>query len=244
MAAFMGSAVSAAGGAMAITGAQFAAAQLVGSAIAGAVSGAVIGAATGYAATGTLRGALEGARDGATTGALSGAVSGYYGSNWSGQRVAAESVAGGVSSELTGGDFKDGFKNSFLISTSKYAHYNRNYFNEHPRNLEAANAKEYSSMAGIKKLNHTMGPGASDNMKMIKANGWFSSSEAIFSANGNPVLNVVNAASFNYVSPGGIIGNVGHFITDMVPYYVLGNASNDPTNPLERLTGCRVYCSL
>jgi filamentous hemagglutinin len=53
-------------------------------------------------------------------GGISGGLSGYYGESWSFDRVAANSIAGGVSSELNGGQFEDGFKMAFITSLARY----------------------------------------------------------------------------------------------------------------------------
>ncbi|MFZ5594909.1 MAG: hypothetical protein ACOY4D_11755 [Pseudomonadota bacterium] len=54
--------------------------------------------------------------------ALTGGVGGYFGDVWSVSRVAANSVAGGVSSELQGGRFGDGFLTSGVMSGARYAY--------------------------------------------------------------------------------------------------------------------------
>jgi len=53
---------------------------------------------------------------GAFTGAMFGAIGGYYGNNWTSSRVAANSLAGGVSSRASGGKFVDGLKISLAMS--------------------------------------------------------------------------------------------------------------------------------
>jgi len=94
-----------------------------GVATAGAYTAAGIagGAASGFVAGGILTGSLKGALKGAATGAIFGGISGAYGSTWNAQRVAANSLAGGVSSEINGGSFKDGFKISMVLSLLTYS---------------------------------------------------------------------------------------------------------------------------
>ena len=54
------------------------------------------------------------------SGAVSGGIDGYYGSSWSFDRVLANSVAGGISAQLQGGQFKDGFKSALVASSARY----------------------------------------------------------------------------------------------------------------------------
>ena len=73
------------------------------------VGGAVAGAASGLIMTGSLSGALKGALVGAVGGALFGGISSQFGDTWSIGRLAASGVAGGITSEVGGGSFRNGF---------------------------------------------------------------------------------------------------------------------------------------
>jgi hypothetical protein len=53
-----------------------------------------------------------------------GGIAGAYGESWTSERVAANGVAGGISSEVSGGKFADGFALSALLSLAQYS-YNR-----------------------------------------------------------------------------------------------------------------------
>ena len=86
-----------------------------GSLIAGAISGAAVGGILG-GLNGGWDGALQGAKFGAIGGAVMGPISKLYGSNWNWERVLVQSVGGGISSELTGGNFRDGLRGSFAIN--------------------------------------------------------------------------------------------------------------------------------
>ena len=77
---------------------------------------ATTGAIGGFVAGGILTGSLDGALKGAAAGAIFGGITGAYGSVWNAQRVAANSLAGGVSSEISGGKFADGMKFSLITS--------------------------------------------------------------------------------------------------------------------------------
>jgi RHS repeat-associated protein len=83
------------------------------------VGGAVSGFAAGAISTGTLRGAFTGA----LTGAIFGGVQGYFGPTWNLSRVGVNTLAGGVSSELSGGRFMDGLRMSLAVSALSYANY-------------------------------------------------------------------------------------------------------------------------
>lgn len=95
---------------------------------AGAASGAVVGGITGgiyNGPEGILQGAKYGAIGGAVTGPLAAAYGGINGqgdSPWGMERVAVNSLAGGVSSAAQGGSFADGFRSSAIGSTFRYVY--------------------------------------------------------------------------------------------------------------------------
>lgn len=62
--------------------------------------------------------------NGAVSGGIFAGVNAPFGDTWNLQRVAANSVAGGLSSELQGGQFKDGFKTSFITSSARAVYNN------------------------------------------------------------------------------------------------------------------------
>lgn len=86
-----------------------------GSAFVGAASGAIAGAVGGAILTGSLKGALKGAFSGATFGG----INRYFGDTWNWNRVGANTVGGGVSSKVAGGNFADGARLSFALSVSR-----------------------------------------------------------------------------------------------------------------------------
>jgi RHS repeat-associated protein len=81
--------------------------------IAGAIAGAVAGGITG---------GWKGALVGALSGAMFGGIAGGYGEAWTMGRVAENAVAGGISSEASGGKFKQGFILSGLLALSQYSY--------------------------------------------------------------------------------------------------------------------------
>jgi len=118
-------------GAVGATGLGMQASLWVGSAIAGAASGAVVGGVTGGIFNGP-EGILQGAKYGAIGGAIMGPVSAMYSGAYNGslkgaarygysaERVAVQSLAGGVSSAAQGRSFIDGLKSSFIPSALTY----------------------------------------------------------------------------------------------------------------------------
>ncbi|MBX3717664.1 MAG: RHS repeat-associated core domain-containing protein [Burkholderiales bacterium] len=111
----MGNLVNSFGGAMAINGSQFAIAQVGANAFAGAASG--------FAAGGIMGGNLNSALQGAVSGTLSGGTAGYFGDNYNLARVAAESVVGGTTSAISGGEFRNGFRLAGMMSLLTHSNY-------------------------------------------------------------------------------------------------------------------------
>ena len=93
---------------VASTGAYIASAA-IGGAVAGFVGGAII--------SGNLKGAVKGA----FAGTIMGGVAGYFGNTYSVSRIAADSVAGGISAEIYGQKFKDGLLFAALVSSATFA---------------------------------------------------------------------------------------------------------------------------
>ncbi|MES2353056.1 MAG: RHS repeat-associated core domain-containing protein [Pseudomonadota bacterium] len=90
-------------------------------AVCGGCGGAAWASYYSYQATGSMNAAFRtGAYTYATTVAFK-SVDNYYGRAWSMQRVLVTSFVGGATAELNGGDFRSGFKSSFLISALTYA---------------------------------------------------------------------------------------------------------------------------
>ena len=88
---------------------------------ANALAPAAGGAASGFAAGGLQGGNLQSAVASAVSGVIAGGINGFYGSKYPIDRIAANSVSGGISSALQGGRFQDGFKSSLTTSLLTYA---------------------------------------------------------------------------------------------------------------------------
>ncbi|MFT3792954.1 MAG: RHS repeat-associated core domain-containing protein [Rudaea sp.] len=86
-------------------------------------AGVTAGAASGFVAAAIQTRSFQMAWQGAAAGAIAGGIVGYFGKAQSLQRVGVETIAGGVESKIQGGDFIDGVKFAFFISTLNYANY-------------------------------------------------------------------------------------------------------------------------
>jgi hypothetical protein len=56
---------------------------------------------------------------GAFSGAVFGGIGGHYGNTWNWERVGANTLGGGITSKVSGGNFADGAKLSFALSVTK-----------------------------------------------------------------------------------------------------------------------------
>jgi RHS repeat-associated protein len=127
--AFLNSAAAAADAAAVGSGEFFTAstissAQIGGSGITyGTAASAIGGAASGFAAGGLQGGNIQSAINGAFSGGLSGGINGYFGNSYSLNRVALETVAGGVNSMIRGGSFSAGAKRAAVFSLMTYGNW-------------------------------------------------------------------------------------------------------------------------
>ncbi|CAC9628195.1 hypothetical protein [uncultured Gammaproteobacteria bacterium] len=92
--------------------------------IGGAAGGAAFGASNTLLHGGSTSDALNAAAKGSVAGAITGGIAGSYGDVWSVQRIGASAIGSGVSAELQGGSFEDGFKDG-IISASLRHLYNK-----------------------------------------------------------------------------------------------------------------------
>ncbi len=91
---------------------------------AASVTASIIGGtAGGFVAGAIISGDLKTALAGGLTGSALAGVNAYFGDTWNIQRVFADGVVGGTSSEAQGGKFLDGFKSNFAVSSLNYANY-------------------------------------------------------------------------------------------------------------------------
>jgi RHS repeat-associated protein len=116
------------------------------------------------------------------------------------------------------------------IDRGRENHYNRNeiYGNQNVSYQEAQRFWNDNVPASY----HQLGIGNEGNQKFVSPNG---NSEAIFSENGVPVTDPLNGPTYNIGDP--TTNPFGHFVLDMIPYYIWGNSPNDPTSWHNRVTG-------
>jgi len=95
---------------------------LAGTALAGntAAIGAIAGGISGFAGGAIIAGTVKGAVMGAFSGAIMGGVAGHFGDTYSVKRIAAESLASGVSSEIYSGNFRSGLLFGALVSSATF----------------------------------------------------------------------------------------------------------------------------
>jgi len=93
---------------------------------AGATTGAITGFTAGVVGTkvngASWSDAFKNGLKGAGAGALGGAVGGYYGDSWNIGRVGVQATANGLGSEITGGEFKNGFATGLITGLSQWGY--------------------------------------------------------------------------------------------------------------------------
>jgi len=109
------------------------------------------------------------------------------------------------------------------IYAPQFLHYNRNIFNRAPCSL--AKAKDDGFFQNKKDFFHTQGIGGEDNTK------WqLGGHEGIYGKDERRRDDPLNGGTYNYGS-----GIVTHTSLDVIPYYILGNTPDDPTNFSQRV---------
>ncbi len=111
------------GGAMAITGAQYASVSTIAGIVGGAAAGFAGGVSMAAFSGASFGDSLKTGVKGAFSGAVFGGIGGHYGETWNSSRVAANSLAGGVNSKLNGKEFHEGAKVSMVVSLLTLANY-------------------------------------------------------------------------------------------------------------------------
>ncbi|WP_158617077.1 RHS repeat-associated core domain-containing protein [Corallococcus exercitus] len=116
-------------------------------------------------------------------------------------------------------------------------HYGRNVYNQTvPYSSLAAN--KWEPLSDAKSMYHRFGPGNEKNEKWVSPDG---KCEAVYK-DGELVTDPLNYGTYNYSSPNGIDG-LGHFVYDVVPYWLYGNTPQfpDPTPIWARILGPKFY---
>jgi RHS repeat-associated protein len=120
---------------------------------------------------------------------------------------------------ILGADPSDVIISSPSYDSLRQWHHNRNQYNQ-TVSYETAKRKWDPSVPADY---HQQGIGNKGNVKYVSPDGH---SEAIFTEHGLPVTDPVNAPSYNFQDPRS--NWIGHFLDDMVPYYLFGNSPDDP----------------
>jgi RHS repeat-associated protein len=111
-------------------------------------------------------------------------------------------------------------------------HYNRNTNNVvPPEESEVPEDWDDDVPADYHQQGTCNGRSNAGNKKYVGPDG----SEGIYDEDGNLVDDPVNGGTYNFVNPGGFWGDLGHVVVDVLPYYVAGNAPDDPTTFFERV---------
>jgi len=123
---------------------------------AGAIAGAGGGFVGGTITTGTIEGGLKGVLGGAITG---GVAAGFADAT-SVTRIFAKATAGGASAEVTGGDFKDGFKTAGIAAGAKYLYntwvgYDTTLDKGDPAKVKGEMTRPYKGVNNIGTQGHT-----------------------------------------------------------------------------------------
>ncbi len=95
--------------------------------LAGAIGGAAAGFTSGFAGSllngGSIGDAFKSGAIGSVAGAITGGIAARYQSSWGLQRIAAKSAAGGISSEIQGGNWRTGAAFAFAMEGLAWVNY-------------------------------------------------------------------------------------------------------------------------
>lgn len=108
-------------------------------------------------------------------------------------------------------------------------HYTRNALNRAPATINDARANGWQQLKESESVYHQMGIGNKNNAKFVSPNGLM---EAVYHEDGSLVTNLKNLGTYNFAPP---TAAKDHLLYDVLPYFVFGNAPNDPTSGFEKL---------
>ena len=114
-------------------------------------------------------------------------------------------------------------------------HWGRNVFNEKADPTTVA--KTWEKLPPHQSIYHTQGAGNEGNAKYVSPRGGHK--EAVLDAKGNHVVDDTNKATFNFFGPN-TLGGIPHAVTDVVPYFLLGNSPRDMVSPKRLVTTAHV----
>jgi len=109
-----------------------------------------------------------------------------------------------------------------IIGGTAAIHWTRNYWNQDVSYSDAM--KYWERLPQEKSIYHQMGTGNEGNIKFVSPDGGHS--EAVFTANGYPITDSTNMATYNFFGPN-YGGGIPHGLADVVPYFIFGNTPSD-----------------
>lgn len=131
-----------------------------------------------------------------------------------------------------------------LVPIGKEEHYSRNKLNKAPATLgELKGEKDnWIKMDEDKSLYHMQGEDGLDNVKYVSIDGHY---EAVYGSGDDDAIllteenDPVNMGTYNFKDPNN--DPVGHFLYDMLPYYLWGNSPEDCTDVYDRVVGINLH---
>jgi hypothetical protein len=127
----------------------------------------------------------------------------------------------------SGSSFLEDMKLGIKWTIGGEAHFYRNMNNQYLSFGDAQ--RQWNLQPDWKSKLHRIGAGNEGNLKFVSPDGHY---ENVFTPSGRQVWDPRNLGTYNYGT-----NWASHFLQDMVPYYLLGNSINDPTNVLQRIGG-------
>ncbi|THF82713.1 hypothetical protein [Cohnella fermenti] len=102
-------------------------------------------------------------------------------------------------------------------------HYSRNVLNSAPSTEQEAIKMGWIKLKPSESVYHQLGIGNEGNLKYTSADGHL---EAVYYSDGTLVRDITNVGTYNFSPPSDF---ALHAYNDVIPYYILGNASYDTT---------------
>ena len=116
---------------------------------------------------------------------------------------------------------------------NKEEHYGRNEKNyDFPDHIDGLNNDEDGWIVGVSANCHQFSAPNRDNKKIVSSDG---DHEAIYDRYGYLVTDPRDIGTYNFISP--TEDGFGHFIEDVLPWFIHGNSESDSTNAVQRIAG-------
>jgi hypothetical protein len=105
-------------------------------------------------------------------------------------------------------------------------HYARNQLNGEPVSRAQAQLENWRLAEDWESAWHRQGDGNETNQKYVSPDGH---REWVFTGSGDVVTDALNRGTYNFGT-----SRLGHFVKDVVPYLLWGNAPDDPSRAIDR----------